>query len=628
MNKELSLDARLSAIVEGKLTADAVSSAQYIGDSETIRSAVTDNLRTIIEMVLKGQDEFDDKLRAQIVEDLKDIAMYDHGVAAPQLANAELLASYITQKVSGAIAESAKSLTSEVSMKSLRWAFGPDADPTRVAKWASSLCVVMTVASTVAYAVQAWMSWKQNPDWMDITKLVFNGLQAASGLIYGIMRARFVWQDGKLASEIRRAGVAELEMELFHGARPRANANVNAGAVEQLVHQNRQSAIAAELFADVPASRSGSLSGELGDLSASSISSGGRRSSSSTSSIQEILVDLGPERSITQPPAPPPSEASFLSDGESARERLGRNFNVHERWIRGFAAVCAAVLLVMACLTLAHNWKMLDFWDRAFNVALLVHQFASLILDVVLIFASVLTWITVVLAVVGLILLVAYALYEHYKEKPKGPIENWYNKTGRKFVDDLPTRPQTHFDWTISPESAKCGSNCTITVTGTAKGPIKDGLDHLSGIAVTFTAAKGNEGVLFNTTSYFAEKDPKSSTLETNQVSVKYPSDLDGKVNGGLVLPTANGMTTSWRCIVNGNKPRTNSDGTKTSQQLIALPKGSQIVIQIRGQIAVRGAKEGDDRCRIDISETYLDDKMDFLEMIEPDPEVFFKKIA
>jgi len=73
--------------------------------------------------------------------------------------------------MSGAIPGSANLLTSEFSMKMLQKVFKSDVDPMRVAKWASSLCVVMSVMLTSTFAVQAWMSWKQNPDWMDITKL-------------------------------------------------------------------------------------------------------------------------------------------------------------------------------------------------------------------------------------------------------------------------------------------------------------------------------------------------------------------------------------------------------------------------------------------------------------------------
>jgi len=151
-----------------------------------------------------------------------------------------------------------------------------------------------------------------------------------------------------------------MEMELFHGTRPRACTRADAGAVEQLVHQSRQSAATVDIFSDVPARRSGSLSGDM------SMSSAGRRSSSSVSlnnRLEEILVDMGPECAINQPAATPPSEVSTLSDGDLAREQLERKFNVRQACIRGFAAVCAAVLLVMACLTLAHKWKMLNFWE-------------------------------------------------------------------------------------------------------------------------------------------------------------------------------------------------------------------------------------------------------------------------
>ncbi|MCJ1285132.1 hypothetical protein MMC26_004470 [Xylographa opegraphella] len=611
-NKELSLDARYTAIVEGKLATDATTSAEYVGDLREIRSAVTDNLRTIIEMVLKGQDEFEPKLKAQIEKDLKAIAAYELGISEGQIANSHQISDIVLAKCASSIAASADAMTSNFSMKLLAKAFKPGVEPTKLGAWASSLCVLMTVVSTVTYALQAWQSWKQIADWVDVVQLVFNSLQAVTGLVYGILAAKNIWQDSKLASESRRLGTAEIEMTLQHQLRPQvAPPGVEAESVEALNARNRQNVEAVEALSESSVSSNSSM-----NVSASS----GKQSS-----LESLLVHEEEEADLLGWEEKKAVSKSKPNKADAAREELEAKWNVTQKWIRGVAAIFGAVLLVMACFALAHNWKHLDGWEQAFNVVILVHQAVALVIDVVLIFTSVAMWVTVVLAIVGLILMIAYALYEAFKERPKTPIQEWYESTGRKFVDDLHDPPEPQFDWKISPESGSIGSDITIVLTGTAKVTISNGLNNLSKIAVSFAAAKDSDSGLSNTEDTFSEKEASAAQLNTNQVSISVPSDLNDKCSWPLLAPDIFGDVFTWRCVINANKPTIKSDGTKMKQQLIELDKNKEVKFEMRGKIARKGSGTAGDIFKISVVETYLDAMMEFLEVIEP--EIYFKKI-
>ena len=598
-------------MVEGKLATDATTSAEYVGDPKEIRSAITDNLRTIIEMVLKGQDEFEPKLKAQIEKDLKDITAYELGISEPQIANHHQISDIVLAKCASSIAASADAMTSDFSMKLLAKAFKPGVEPTKLGAWASSLCVLMTVVSTVTYAIQAWQSWKQIADWVDVVQLLFNSLQAVTGLVYGILAAKHVWQDSKLASYSRRLGTSEIEMTVQRQLRPQAAPpGVEPDGVEAMNARNRQNAEAVEALSESSVSSNSSMR--------ASASSGKQSSLESLLVLEEEEDDLlgWEERAAPKPKS---------NKADVAREELEAKWNVTQKWIRGFAAIFGAVLLVMACFALAHNWKNLNGWEQAFNVMILVHQAVALVIDIVLIFTSVAMWVTVVLAIVGFILMIAYALYEAFKEQPKTPIQEWYDSTGRKFVDDLHDPPETQFDWKISPESGSIGSDVTIALTGTAKGTISNGLNNLSKIAVSFAAAKDSGSGLFNTEGTFSEKEASAAQLNTDQVSISVPSDLNDKCSWALLAPDTFGDVINWRCVINANKPTIKSDGTKTKQQLIQLDKDKKVKFEMRGKIAEKGSGTAGDIFKISVVETYLDAGMEFLEVIEP--EIYFKKI-
>ncbi len=214
---------------------------------------------------------------------------------------------------------------------------------------------------------------------------------------------------------------------------------------------------------------------------------------------------------------------------------------MRRKGIHSFAVLLGLVLLVMACWALWNNWKELDFWEASFNILLLAHQALALIVDVVVIIMSSITmWVTIALAVVGLLILVACMLYEYFKEQPKDAISKWITDTGLPFVRRLPEAPELRFDWKIEPSTGTVGQDDTITVTAAAAK--EKSAWRLKQIRVSFMFPEDDQSVLFNTTDDFVEKLEADDTLRPNQVSITCPNELKNQVRTGLLGNPASEM--------------------------------------------------------------------------------------
>lgn len=303
-------------------------------------------------------------------------------------------------------------------------------------------------------------------------------------------------------------------------------------------------------------------------------------------SISQCHVNVDREAPITRPRSPsvpksevPPKKGVWAA----AREK----FTLTEIGLRALVIVVACIIFVVSTMLYIESWKQgkLNTAAKVIGGLMIATQVAMIVVDIIAIFACVSPYVILALVVVNIILGILHAIYGG-PPPPKSPVQEWWEKTGSKFLNDLDDPPLMRFDWQVTPTQIKEGETTLVTVTGTWLANDTKMLPRLLDIQVKFSSGPNMTSVLFDTGSNFTSAGTNNETPNANQFQITVPSspkaDHDIVNLGDQVVPNYDGKLISWALIVKGIMPDT---GYLSDTDYYHLNTGDKIVFQMKGKI-------------------------------------------
>ena len=256
----------------------------------------------------------------------------------------------------------------------------------------------------------------------------------------------------------------------------------NPGQVEQ----QRQ-----EIFPDPDSKEAGSMAYPIQDqenaspsattiekASAASLKASGEQLSLEPPPVQDPIEEKIPELAPA-PPKPTPPAAT-----KSIGTKLQENFSISAHGIRVAMFVVGVAMTILSCIGLAASWNKLTIVSRVLDVASIVQQGLSGIVELTTLtldiattatealtgiaagVATVCAWAGPILAIVGIALMVAILIWQSKQPPPLTPVEQWIQDTGKKIVSTLLDPPVPKLTWSATSPLSAGKDNTVFTLTG------------------------------------------------------------------------------------------------------------------------------------------------------------------